>query len=516
MARNSKRPQGQTVAPPLESPSTTADRRGAVRGAIAAMHSRLLHLRDAYRASLDPKTDAEARLVSAQLTMIRNSSRHHWLLLPGIGLAIALNAVAETVPLGRAMAWWIPLAVLFAGAGLLGRYRPPERTNPAAREVAAASKSFTVVAAVVTIAWCAMIPALWVPDDTVNHLVLILVIASSMASSASINAPHLASGRICLGIYGFALAITPVLVGQYFNGFFEMMALVFWVSMTFQLHSNYEMTRNMLLLQDERSSLIDNLKHAMTESERARGRAEQASQAKSQFLANMSHELRTPLNAILGFSEMIHLEAAAETQARHREYARLVHESGHHLLALINDILDLAKIEAGGLQLSEKDVDLADVIDDTVRMMDAKARGEGVALVCNLSETMPLVRADERAIRQIVLNLLSNAIKFTPPGGEVEAFARLDPDGAPTFGVRDTGTGIAEDDQPRVFETFGQGRHDVATLEKGTGLGLAIVKGLVAAHGGEVTLASRLGEGTCVSIRLPAGRCRARELRSAS
>jgi len=509
MARNPKRPQGQTVAPPLESPSTTADRRGT----IAGMHSYLSRLRESYRASLAPRTDSETRLVSTQLAMIGNSSRYHWLLMPGIGLAIALNAVGEAVPLGRAMAWWIPFALLFVGAGLLGRIRPQEEASPAPEDVGTAAKFFTVVATLLTAVWCAMIPALWVPGNNFNHLVLILVIASSMASSASVNAPHFASGRLCLGIYGLTLTVTPALVESHLNGFFELMALVFWISMTFQLHSNYEMTRKMLLLQDERTGLIDNLKRAMTESERARARAEHASRAKSQFLANMSHELRTPLNAILGFSEMIHLEAAADAQNRHREYAKLVHESGHHLLALI---MDLAKIEAGGLHLTEKDVDLTDVIDDTVRMMDGKAHGEGVKLVRKTAGAMPAVRADERAIRQILLNLLSNAIKFTPPGGEVEAFARLDPDGAPAFGVRDTGTGIAEDDQPRVFETFGQGRHDVATLEKGTGLGLAIVKGLVAVHGGEVTLASRLGEGTCVTVRLPPERCCAHKLRSAS
>jgi signal transduction histidine kinase len=218
----------------------------------------------------------------------------------------------------------------------------------------------------------------------------------------------------------------------------------------------------------------------------------------------MSHELRTPLNAILGFSETIYTGAIG--REKHEEYARIIHQSGHHLLTLINDILDLAKIEAGGLKLRERDVDIAHLIGDCVPLMEVRARDGEIALRTELARDLPLVRADERALKQVLLNLLSNAVKFTPPGGSVSCFARLAADGAPEFGVRDTGVGIAEDDQERVFQNFGQGRHDVVTIDKGTGLGLPIVKGLVEAHGGEVRLESRIGEGTTVTVRLPAER----------
>jgi two-component system cell cycle sensor histidine kinase PleC len=197
------------------------------------------------------------------------------------------------------------------------------------------------------------------------------------------------------------------------------------------------------------------------------------------------------------------------------EYARFVHDSGHHLLALINDILDLSRIEAGALQLHESDIDTGLLVGDCVRLMTQKAEDTGVHLDCELDDGLPMLRADERALRQILLNLLSNALKFTPPDGTVTAFARNERDGSLSFGVRDTGIGIAEADRLRVFETFGQGRPDIATHDKGTGLGLPIVRGLAEAHGGRVELASEVGEGTCVSVWLPARRCHAARARAA-
>ena len=193
---------------------------------------------------------------------------------------------------------------------------------------------------------------------------------------------------------------------------------------------------------------------------------------------------------------------------RHCDSAKFVPDSGQHLLALINDILDIAKIESGGMALRESEVPLERAIIDSVELMKQKATADGVALSCDVAAGLPAVFADARALRQVMLNLLSNALKFTPSGGTVTAFAYTEPNGAIAFGVRDTGTGIAQADLDHVFEKFGQGRHDVAMAEKGTGLGLAIVRGLMRAHGGDVTLMSRIGEGTCVSAWLPRERAR--------
>ncbi len=474
----------------------------ALRGWQTTAAARIAAFKAAYCTSLNPKTEADARIVSAQLATIGDSTRYHGLLLPLIAMLIAINFI-DVVPLWRVGGWWLAVMLLFGGAALANRYRPPPKSSVSPRDATEAAKVFTLASSVLTIVWCAIVPALWIPGDTLNHIVLVLIIASSMASCSSVNAPHFASGRICMTIYGLTLTLTPLFLEPTPNIFFILMALAFWISMAFQLHSNHDMTKRMLSLQDERTGLIEDLVRAKDESDRARDHAEQASHAKSQFLANMSHELRTPLNAILGFSEMIQTGIGMSEPGRHCEYAKFVHDSGQHLLALINDVLDLAKIESGGMALRESEVPLERTIADFVELMKQKATADGVALSCDVAAGLPAVFADARALRQVMLNLLSNALKFTPSGGTVTAFAYTQPNGAIAFGVRDTGTGIAQADLDYVFEKFGQGRHDIAMTEKGTGLGLAIVRGLMRAHGGDVTLTSRIGEGTCVSAWLP-------------
>jgi len=227
---------------------------------------------------------------------------------------------------------------------------------------------------------------------------------------------------------------------------------------------------------------------------------------KSEFLDSMSHELRTPINAVLGHTANLIDGIYGQVAPAQDEMLKRIRAAAHHLLALINDILDLARIEAGGLALRESYVDLAHLIAESVSLLEVKARDGELDLHAEVAPGLPPIRADERALKQVLLNLLSNAVKFTPPGGRVVCFARIASGGAAVFGVGDTGIGIAQDDHERVFQNFGQGRHDVVTVDKGTGLGLPIVKGLVEAHGGRVTLESRVGEGTTVTATLPAER----------
>ncbi|MBI1328497.1 MAG: hypothetical protein GC166_01195 [Alphaproteobacteria bacterium] len=248
----------------------------------------------------------------------------------------------------------------------------------------------------------------------------------------------------------------------------------------------------------------------------AKKRAEEASRTKSQFLANMSHELRTPLNAILGFSEMIASRMVSGKIEKHYEYAGLIHRSAMHLLTLINDVLDLSKIEAGFLKLDESDFDLRHLLQDSAEILRDKAEAGGLNLVPDIGADIGEIHADERAIKQIVLNLLSNALKFTGANGTITLFAHKGAGGCVVFGVRDTGIGIAKEDQARVFENFGQARHDITTADRGTGLGLSIVKGLVEAHGGDVTLHSVVGTGTTVTVTLPPERALNSRMRAAS
>ncbi|MGH6876353.1 MAG: ATP-binding protein, partial [Rhizomicrobium sp.] len=253
---------------------------------------------------------------------------------------------------------------------------------------------------------------------------------------------------------------------------------------------------------------VEGLEAALAEAARAVERAENANLAKSQFLASMSHELRTPLNAIIGFSDLITSRLFEGDGERQVEYAGFVRDAGHHLLSLINDILDLAKIESGRIELQEEEMNLAELIEEALALVAPRAASVGCMLGCELASGLPLVFGDERALKQVLLNLLANAVKFTPAGGTITVFARIEAEGSIAFGVQDTGAGIAADDLARVFEKFGQGRQEALTGDKGTGLGLPIVKGLVEAHGGTIVLQSAPGEGTCATVTLPRARVR--------
>jgi two-component system, cell cycle sensor histidine kinase DivJ len=235
----------------------------------------------------------------------------------------------------------------------------------------------------------------------------------------------------------------------------------------------------------------------------ARDAATSASRAKSAFLANMSHELRTPLNAIIGFSELMTREIfGALGNSRYQEYAKLIHDSGGHLLELINSVLDMSKIEAGKFELYEEIFELEDVIAASLRFVRLVAERSGVTLASEIGPQTALVFADRRAVKQILVNLLSNGIKFTPRGGEVRLTARLAEKGVEIM-VRDTGIGISKSDLEKLGKPFEQAEGAMTRGKEGTGLGLALVKSLATLHGGEAVLESVLGSGTLVTVRLP-------------
>jgi cell cycle sensor histidine kinase DivJ len=237
--------------------------------------------------------------------------------------------------------------------------------------------------------------------------------------------------------------------------------------------------------------------------EEARAETERASTAKSRFLATMSHELRTPLNAIIGFSEMLARESAPMIDAKRRhEYAQLINDSGRHLLSVVNGILDMSKIESGNFEITPEAFSLRQVIADCCGLLTLKARDAGIDLVVSLPDDLPDIIADKRSLNQIMLNLISNAIKFSDRGGRVSVRARHE-GSVLAVTVEDTGVGIDTDDLPRIGAPFFQARASHDRRHDGTGLGLSIVKGLVALHGGEVAIVSRVGEGTRVTVRLP-------------
>ena len=234
----------------------------------------------------------------------------------------------------------------------------------------------------------------------------------------------------------------------------------------------------------------------------ARSEQERASAAKSRFLATMSHELRTPLNAIIGFSEMLTDPSLVFDAGRKIEYAKLINESGRHLLSVVNGILDMSKMETGNFEITPEPFAPGAAIVSCCDLLALKARDAGVEIRTRVALDLPELVADRRAFNQILINLVSNAIKFTPRDGRVTVAAHCE--GAKlVLIVEDTGVGIGEDDLPRIGEAFFQARASYDRRHDGTGLGLSIVKGLVRLHDGEVDIASRLGKGTRVTVRLP-------------
>jgi cell cycle sensor histidine kinase DivJ len=237
--------------------------------------------------------------------------------------------------------------------------------------------------------------------------------------------------------------------------------------------------------------------------EAAREEADRSNEARVRFLASVSHELRTPLNAINGFSEMLMQEEAMRLdQARRREYAGLIRDSGEHLLNLVNSILDMSKIESGHFEITPEPFALPVLLDQCTQMMHLKASDGGIALVADVVDGLPEVVGDKRAYRQIVLNLLSNAIKFTKPGGSVTLGLRRDGSWL-SLSVADTGIGIAAADLPRLGSPFFQARSSYDRPYEGTGLGLSVVKGLAELHGGRLEFTSAVGQGTRVTVRMP-------------
>jgi len=248
---------------------------------------------------------------------------------------------------------------------------------------------------------------------------------------------------------------------------------------------------------------FDALRHSQETLLAAKDAAEAANRAKSEFLANMSHELRTPLNAIIGFSTIMREGLYGQLNEKYAEYVGMVCDSGTHLLAIINDILDLAKAESDRIELREEDIDIARVVSLSSTIVREMADKAGVDYDVTLADVLPHVRADSGRLRQILINLLGNAVKFTPSGGRVSLSAQATPDGGLQFCIADTGIGIARDKIEVAMSPFGQVDSRLARRFEGTGLGLPLTKRLVELHGGTFNLSSEPGRGTIVTVRLP-------------
>lgn len=329
---------------------------------------------------------------------------------------------------------------------------------------------------------------------------LIVVLAIRMTFASTVM-PILYFGTIPMTL---AVVFRLVVLQDFFYMALASMAIGVHVYFIFLAKGLYSTALSMLEFRAQKDCLITELEEARVISDEARTRAESANVAKSRFLATMSHELRTPLNAILGFSEVMQAEIMGPLHNKtYKEYAGNIHDSGRHLLNLINEILDLSRIEAGRYELKEEPIRLIDVAEDCHRMLKQRAEAKGLQIIEEFDETLPQLWADERAIRQICLNLVSNALKFTPRGGIITMTVASLPNGGQTVRIKDTGPGIPKEEIPKVMQAFGQGSLAHQTAEGGTGLGLPIVQNLIELHGGHFELQSELRKGTIAIICFP-------------
>ncbi|SON55094.1 Non-motile and phage-resistance protein [Hartmannibacter diazotrophicus] len=428
------------------------------------------------------------------------------------------------------VASWLPVSLLIVLLAFIGSHWYP----PAATAVWAGIV-FYVQSVHVLLCWrfTKQSPAnvrlrVWRRRFHIGELLAGLSVAAVFALSpndASVMVFHLATALFTIAVTAIIasnlplaaafgtvpIAMTATIVFALTNNFtatgmavFVFAAEIFLILLSIRLNKS---ALAMLEHQAEKDALIAELEHAKAISDDSRRRSDEANLAKSRFLATMSHELRTPLNAILGFSEIMKGEVFGPIDNSHyKEYVADIHRSGEHLLNLINEILDLSRIEAGRYQLSEEAVRLTHVVEDCHHLVKLRAKNKSITIHEQFEPGLPKVWADERAIRQIVLNLLSNAVKFTPTNGEIAVKVGWTAGGGQYVSVSDNGPGIPEEEIPIVLSAFGQGSLAIKSAEQGTGLGLPICQALIQMHGGTFALKSKLREGTTVTITIPRAR----------
>lgn len=455
----------------------------------------------------------DVRILKAQLDLIVESVRQAQVSAPLVAVGMAMVA---SDPLGffghRTIFAAIILPVAVAVAGLIASrvgkvYQQDISRNLRADRVAGWSSRFLFLQVAIGTAWGLMPWILWEPGSTLNHAFLAGCVACVTAELVMSRASH----------FDFLVAATVPLLGLSCLRFLlDGTALDLVIVVGLPVMAGYFLAAGQRLthrldeesrLRFEVEDLAAELEEARDEALRKRFEAETANASKTAFLANISHELRTPLNAILGFSEIIQRECFGPTGSpRYIEYAGDIHTSGVHLLSLINDLLDVAKIEAGKTEIERRILDVQRVFDSALTIVGAKARERRQQLVIRIDPDAPVLYADERALKQILLNLVSNAVKFTPEGGHIIVAASRSPRGDFQIMVEDDGPGIAREKLERIFLPFNQVDNRYNRQTGGTGLGLTLVRGLAVMHGGIAWIESDAGKGCRAYVIIPAMR----------
>lgn len=461
-----------------------------------------------YGQRLRMQRNADGRVLRAQLNLtseILYGARYLsplWALCAAIvpmyaGLAHASYAAAILVP-GAVVA-----ATLYSIRALRA-YRRDTLTVTAYERVQPWFSRFIVTQVVVSCAWGLMPWLLWQDGSQINHLYLAFAVVSILSWLIISRVGHLDI---------FFASVVPMLAMSEvrFLAAEDTFDLCLAVALTIYAAQMFYCGRRLTTRLDEDTrlrfeveDLARELEEARDEALRKRFEAETANASKTAFLANMSHELRTPLNAILGFSEIIAKECfGAVGSQRYVEYAGDIHSSGSHLLSLINDLLDVAKIEAGRMEIQPEPLNAQKTIESALKLVGAKARERHQTLLIETASDAPELFADERALKQILINLVSNAVKFTPEGGKITVLGTCARDGGFQIMVEDNGPGIPREKLDRIFKPFSQVDNRYDRQGGGTGLGLALVRGLCELHGGRAWLESEPGKGCRAFIVLP-------------
>ncbi len=456
-------------------------------------------------AFLDQDQESEPRVLKAQLTLAATTARNTRITAPILAAACAtLCSLGVFGHVSFAYTLLLPLAVAASVGASALMATAYERYSDSEGDVDSWLQCFVIIQAMASAAWGLMPWLCWQAGDALNHMFLaacVMAVIANLVVARGSNMKMYIANLLPLSLMTSARfllsdSVTDMVVGA----LSPMVAFQMWYIGRPLVLRMGEDARLRFKVED----LAGELEETRDEALRKRFEAETANASKTTFLANMSHELRTPLNAILGFSEIIAQECFGPVGSeRYRDYAGDIHSSGAHLLSLINDLLDVAKIEAGRMDISPNPLDAARVFDIALKLINTKAREKDQTLAITVEPSAPSLYADERAVKQILINLVSNAVKFTPQGGRIDVIGAAAANGDFQITVRDNGPGIPADKLGQIFKPFSQVDNRFDRQAGGTGLGLALVKGLAELHGGRAWIESEFGRGSSVFVSLP-------------
>ena len=450
---------------------------------------------------------SDPRVLKAQLGLTAHAMRTSRISAPFWALLVALLTADITGVFGEvsfARTLFLPLAVAVTVGTTTLMTNAYERHSGEDGEIKSWFRCFVGMQVLVSFAWGLMPWLCWQDGNALNHVFIascVMAVVSALVVSRGSN----------MDMYLASLVPISVMTSVRFLTGGTLTDVVIGIVAPFIALQLWRSGRPLVLRMDEDTRLrfkVEDMAHEIEEARdealKKRFEAEAANASKTAFLANMSHELRTPLNAILGFSEIISQECFGPVGSeRYRDYAGDIHSSGAHLLSLINDLLDVAKIEAGRMDIAPNPLDPGRVLNIALKLVGTKAREKDQTLAIMVEDATPPLYADERAVKQILINLVSNAVKFTPQGGRIEVVAGSAANGDFQIVVRDNGPGIPRDKLDKIFAPFNQVDNRFDRQAGGTGLGLALVRGLAELHGGKAWLESEFGKGCSAFVTLP-------------